>query len=221
MNRIIEKRVNLKHRCAEIIKAELKKDNINVSTATIKRIIRKNNLSRKSPLIIIDGTKFPRPNIVDPGDMVQMDTIHYIDKDGSRFFVYAAIDIATRFAFLKYSPRINTTSTVNAAKAMFKKMPFSIRLIQTDNGGEFSQGFHTFLKTQNVLLRKTRVRKPNDNAHVERFIRTVKEECFDRKLPERKYIQNQLSEYIQFYNHSRLHLGIDCLTPYELLSQRC
>ena len=49
--------------------------------------------------------------------------------------------------------------------------------MQSDNGLEFSEHFAQRLKSNNIALRHTRLGRPNDNAHIERFNRTIQEEC--------------------------------------------
>lgn len=97
---------------------------------------------------------------------------------------------------------------------------FLIEVIQTDHGQEFSFSLEVSLRKKAVRLRHSRVRKLSDNAHVERFNRTLQEECFDGTFPNKKTIRQLLEKYIHYYNCERLHLGIDCKTPQEML-QRC
>ncbi|HAZ29762.1 TPA: hypothetical protein DCY43_03415 [candidate division WWE3 bacterium] len=70
-----------------------------------------------------------------------------------------------------------------------------------------------------IQLCHTRIRKPNDNAHVERFARTVQEECFNYKMPDERTASQKLRKYLHYYNHERYHLGINCNIPYQLVSK--
>ena len=70
--------------------------------------------------------------------------------------------------------------------------------------------------------RHTRVRRPNDNAHVERFNRTLREECLGNYIPTRETLeqtQQRAEQYLDFYNNGRLHLGIQFMTPLRKCSQ--
>jgi len=53
-------------------------------------------------------------------------------------------------------------------------------MIQSDNGAEFSIGFTHALLRYGTAHRHSRVRRSNDQAHMERFNRTVQEECLDQ-----------------------------------------
>jgi putative transposase len=94
--------------------------------------------------------------------------------------------------------------------------PFLFKTVQTDHGPEFSKWFTKKLAERQTEHRHTRVRKPNDNAHIERFNRTIQEECIQR-LPRRLEVwQKEIPDYIYYYNHERPHMGINWLTPANL-----
>jgi len=57
----------------------------------------------------------------------------------------------------------------------------------------------------------------NDNAHIERFNRTIQEECFRRRPPNELTVRHELKKYIAFYNNDRLHLSLDLLTPTQFV----
>ncbi len=217
---IINTRIISRNRCAEVIQFLLKKDGVNVSTATIKRVLRTNGLTRKTKRYIKDGTRFQRPLVNKPGDLVQVDTIHFIHNHGYRFFIYAGIDVFSRIAFAKYSKSIGTVQSTNFCKEIVSKFPFDIGVVQADNGGEFQDSFRASLNNMGIKLRHSRVRKPNDNAHIERFIRTIQEECFDSRTPNLNSIEKEIEEYLDYYNNSRPHLGIGCRFPQQLISHR-
>ncbi|PIP17804.1 MAG: hypothetical protein COX43_02305 [Parcubacteria group bacterium CG23_combo_of_CG06-09_8_20_14_all_35_9] len=60
---------------------------------------------------------------------------------------------------------------------------FEFKMVQTDHGPEFSQYFTLATNRAEISHRHSRVRKANDNAHVERFNRTIQEECFGVEKP--------------------------------------
>ncbi len=67
--------------------------------------------------------------------------------------------------------------------------------------------------------RHSRVRKANDNAHVERFNRTIQEECLDQVPKKLPAYQEAIAKYLAYCNGERVHLGIDCLTPLQKLGE--
>ena len=91
-------------------------------------------------------------------------------------------------------------------------------MIQTDHGPEFSTRFTHMLKQKKLKHRHSRVRQPNDNAHIERFNRTVQDECLTKTTHSLRYFQAALKEYLPYYNTERLHMGINFKTPSEMIS---
>jgi len=64
--------------------------------------------------------------------------------------------------------------------------------------------------------------RPNDNAHIERFNRTIQEECTGNYYLESeslKKLDDKILSYIDFYNYHRIHLGIGYRTPAEMLQR--
>ena len=92
-------------------------------------------------------------------------------------------------------------------------------MVQTDNGPEFKDGFLFSLARLKINLRYSRIRKPNDNAHIKRFNRTLQDECFGKRLPNEETIRQQLKDYLAYYNHDRLHLSLDLLTPSQFVAK--
>jgi transposase InsO family protein len=220
VNRILELR-KPKQRCAEVIQHELKKEGLRASVSSIKRVISRHGLSRKPKQLKSLGTKFERPHVFNPGDLVEMDTIHYVQGDYKRFFLYTAIDLYSRFAYAEYCPAIFPAKSVKVVVNMVNYFSFTVRVLQTDNGQEFGEKFKFGLDKMSIRLRHIRVGKPNDNAHIERFNRSIQEECFSSALPKLKTIDKEIAEYLKYYNFERPHLSLQCMSPREYLSQRC
>jgi transposase InsO family protein len=70
-------------------------------------------------------------------------------------------------------------------------------MIQTDHGPEFGKWF---VERVSKNHRYTRIGKPNDNAHIERFNRTVQEECLDKVERTVEKLNEALQKYIPYYN---------------------
>ena len=156
----------------------------------------------------------PRPNIVKPGDLVEVDTIHLGPTYEPRFYVYTLLDVFSRWAYAVASLRINTHESLKFVRTAQEMFPCRFQTLQSDHGSEFSKYFSQNIQIQH---RHSRIRRPNDNAHVERFNRTIQEECFTRLPFDLKAYQKALPEYLDYYNSQRLHLGLELKTPSQLL----
>ena len=209
-----------KYECAEIIHYKLAKEGINVSLSSIKRVIKRNELWRRKRRYRWNE-KRPLPTA--PGELIQTDTVHYVNPlDHSKMYIYTVIDLYTRMAYAKISPNL---SEKGAAETIFEAqefMKFPFTMVQSDNGAEFQNHFQGRLNSKGIKTRHSRVRHPNDDAHIERFNRTLRKECIGQYNPNKNinFIDSKLNRFIRYYNYDRIHLGIGLKTPYEVL-QSC
>jgi len=61
---------------------------------------------------------------------------------------------------------------------------------------------------------RTPVRAPNANAHIERWVGTVRRECLDRLLIfNRRQLEKLLRIYVRHYNEQRPHRALALQTP--------
>jgi transposase InsO family protein len=213
------KRARKKHnRCAVIVHQELLNLGIPVSLSSVKRTIKREGLHRpRSPWKRYHQTS-PRPLVEHPGDLVEVDTVHFQTIDRVRFYLYTAIDVYSRWAYARVYTRATTHASVDFIRRARKEALFQFKMLQSDHGSEFSIWFTEQLGVQSITHRHSRVRQPNDNAHIERFNRSIQEECLNDIHPRNpKTYQRAVSDYLSYYNNQRLHLGIDNITPSEKL----
>lgn len=163
----------------------------------------------------------PRPRVETPGSFLELDDIHFTswrDPSKRRYYVYTLVDLKSRWTYAEYSERISPEDSVAFVAKAQTAAPFTFQLIQTDNGQEFSSAFEQQLNNRGIVQRRIRLGKKNDNAHIERFNRTVQDECLGR-WPAAQSISEKLKEYLEFYNHKRLHLSLQGKTPSEVLQR--
>ena len=198
------------NRCSDVVHRHLLNDGIKVSLNSVKRKLDDAGLIKKrSPWKRLHKS-IVRPEAVKPGDLVMVDTIHLIVSEKKRIYVYTLIDVYSRWTYAWATERINTNKSTEFLRRAQNEADFKLNCIQSDNGSEFSQHFSERIK---ILHRHSRIRKPNDNSYVERFNRTLKEECL-RILPTNVRIFNRaLPTYLEYYNTERLHMGIEFKTP--------
>ena len=209
-----------KYECAEIIHCRLAKEGINVSLSSIKRVIKRNELWRKKRRYRWNE-KRPLPTA--PGELIQTDTVHYVNPlNHSKMYIYTVIDLYTRMAYAKISPNLSEKGAAETIFEAQKFMSFPFKMVQSDNGAEFQNHFQGRLNSKGIKTRHSRVRHPNDDAHIERFNRTLRKECIGQYNPNKNinFIDHKINRFIRYYNYDRIHLGIGLKTPYEVL-QRC
>lgn len=216
---IINKRMK-RRRCGQVIHEELKREGISVSLPSVQRTLDRCQLLRKRSPWKRPHDPTPRPEAAHSGALLQADTVHIIAPDGSRIYVYTLVDLFSRWAYAEVVERIGAEASIRFIDRARKAAPFRFEMIQTDHGSEFSAWFTYGMWQRNVNHRHSRVRQSNDNAHVERFNRTIQEECLDRTTHTILEFKKALRVYLPYYNSERLHMGINYQTPLEVL-RRC
>jgi putative transposase len=90
-------------------------------------------------------------------------------------------------------------------------------VLRSDNGAQpCSKAFVEFLSRRGVRGQYTGYDAPDDNAYVERVIRTIKEEEVWPNLWETWSEAHQaIADYIEYYNNERVHSALDYRTPTE------
>lgn len=201
------------HRCAEVVHQELKNDGVIVSLSSVKRTLQRAGLLRRRSPWKRWHRSPDRPEATKPGDLVEVDTIHVVPRTGKRFYVYTLIDVHSRWAHAKTVTRINTRQSLRFLREAQGRAPFQFSTLQSDHGSEFSTSFSD---RSHLVHRHSRVRQPNDNGHLERFNRTLQEECLTVEPTPTAY-RRALVVYLPYYNTQRLHLGLNLKTPLQVM----
>lgn len=220
---IIEVRLAL-NRCAEVVHQEMLNQGYKVSLPTVKRTIKRAGLIKERSKWARYRKFSKRPEVKAPGDLIEVDTVHFLHPiTKQRYYATTLIDVYTRMAYVKIHERMSQKASYETVMEAREKFGFDFKVVQTDNGGEFGKWFQDQLVAHGMNYRHTRVRRPNDNAHIERFNRTLREECLGNYLPAKESLlasQLRTDSWLDYYNHDRLHLGLQLMTPIQML-RRC
>jgi len=89
--------------------------------------------------------------------------------------------------------------------------------IRTDNGPEFtSKWFQLWLKNNNIEWVAIQKGSPEQNAFIERFNRTYREDVLDANLFfSVEHAQKLSDQFLQQYNNERPHEALNFMTPLE------
>lgn len=216
---IIRKRMEHR-RCGQVVHHELTKEGVRVSLSSVQRTLERTHLLKKRSPWKRPHDYTERPEATHPGALLQVDTVHFVLPDGNRLYVYTLIDLYSRWAYAEVAERINAHASVEFVGRARAAASFAFAMVQTDHGTEFSTTFTHGMWLAGLEHRHSRVRQSNDNAHIERFNRTVQEECLDRTAHTLTAFAAALEGYLPYYNEKRSHMGINYQTPLEVL-QRC
>ena len=213
-------------RCAEAVWFSLREDlNIEISLSSVRRILKRHgrlNSRKKKRNYQYKG--LPRPRVLTPGDLVETDTIHLFNPiSKKKRYLYTVIDIYTRKAYARVYDELRPSLAIRTILEAQMQFAFNFKTVQADNGPEFGKHFAERLEAKKIQIRHTRLHRPNDNAHIERFNRTIQEECTGSYFLATETIEAlnmRVSNYLDYYNNKRIHLGLKYMTPAQML-QRC
>lgn len=218
VKKIIEKRLE-RDRCGQIVHQALRKEGAMVSLSSVQRTLKRCHLLKERSPWKRPHDYTPRPTAASPGALVEVDTVHLMSPKGERLYAYTLIDVYSRYAYAEIVERIGVKESTRFLLKAQVRAPFSFQMVQTDHGSEFSIGFTHALQRRGMEHRHSRVRQSNDQAHVERFNRTLQEECLDRVVHGLTGFRQALREYLPYYNTERMHLGLNYQTPQEVMQR--
>lgn len=201
--------------CAEILHYRLQQEGLMVSLSSVKRTLKRNGLTRFSKWK--KWHIYPeRPLPVKPGILVEIDSM-FDGQTDNRLCAYAVVDVCSRWAYAWPTLRVNSRVSTHIVKNAQTQAPFKFQTLQSDHGSEFSKWFTKVVGNQGIAHRHTRVRRPTDNGHIERFIRTLQQECLNRNPRSLHSWQKAIPEFIHYYNTERPHMGLEMKTPLEVM----
>jgi transposase InsO family protein len=215
---IIKKRIG-RRRCGQVIHQELLREGISVSLPSVQRTLDRCHLLKKRSVWKRPHDYTERPVVVKPGALIELDTIHIMNPEGGRTYIYTMIDLFSRWAYAEVVEKIGAVESARFIARAARISPFVFEMVQTDHGPEFTARFTHDLLRLKIKHRHCRVRHSNDNAHIERFNRTIQEECLDLTANTIFHFKKAISKYLPYYNSERLHMGINYQTPSEVLQR--
>lgn len=212
--KIFHTRLKVK-RSAEVIHRILKDEGITVSLSSVKRTLDRTGLLKKRSPWKRYHPHVDRPLPEKPGSLVQIDTIHTMLSEKKRMYTFTLIDIYSRTTYAKTYARMNAATAVHFVEEAQEQSSFRFDMLQSDHGPEFGKWFVERIQKRH---RYSRIGKPNDNAHIERFNRTLQEECLDKVERTPDAFNAALKEYLPWYNTKRHHFGLNLETPLHALA---
>lgn len=167
-----------------------------------------------------------------PGYLGSQDT-YYVGtiKGVGRIYEQTYIDTYSRVAQAKlYTQKtpITAADTLNdRVLPFYEGHGIKVLRILTDRGTEFSGNrerheYELYLDLEDIEHTKTKVRHPQTNGICERFHQTIQNEFYATAFRKKIYnsleeIQNDLDEWLVYYNNERPHSGKYCFgkTPMQ------
>jgi putative transposase len=209
----------LRHR--ELAWKMLDENVVGVSSSSVYRVLREAQLvcpwkpQRKAK----GSGAAPAPTR--PDQLWQTD-IRYVKLDRRNYYLLSFLDVYSRYVvYHELLARMDGLSVSIAAAAALATLPADVRpTIQSDHGSGFvAREFAGTLAESGVGHTLIRPHTPTDNAHIERYQRTVGEQI-DERLEASEDLdvtaaEAVIEQVIDHYNHQRLHSALNFLRPVD------
>lgn len=163
------------------------------------------------------GSGFIQP--IKPHEHWHLD-ISYINFKGTFVYLAALIDGYSRYiVHFEVKLSVEALDVEILIERARERFPGTQPILITDNGPQFiAKDFKTYLQLVGITHRKTRFFYPQSNGKIERFYQTCKNESIRKQsFLSLDDLKNQLTDYIAFYNHHRLHSSLGYITPWDML----
>ena len=209
----------------------LKDYNISLPRSTIYAILKRNGLIEKPKKMRRKPKCYQMPS---PG-YLQVDIKLLGGYRPGSFVQYSAQDDSTRIKFTKLYQERSTSNSLDFLQYIFRRFPFKIRHIRTDNDSVFTNAYTGEPKTHSLRQPRThpftlsckglgikhklnRPSCPEQNGKVERSHRTDGEEFYRlQKIRNLDHLVKERKKYDEFFNNKRPHMGLQGCTPLQKL----
>ena len=161
-----------------------------------------------------------------PGELLHLD-LKYLPQLGTRpEFEYAAIDDFTREGAAQIAADRSTAAATRFLEHVLTQLPYRVEAVMTDNDLVFTMRyayhatrltrFEQALRSAGIEHRLIKPYRPESNGKVERFIKTIDDECYRVVQPQRAAARiGALQLFLEYYNHARPHQSLGGLSPVE------
>jgi transposase InsO family protein len=210
----------------QLIKGHFK---IDPSVSTIYRTFKRYPLNEKRK------EQIKRYEKEHPGELLHADTCRLpktLFEDRKSYFLFGVIDDCTRLAYTEVIDRqtaANASQAFSRAYKWFNLHGINPDKIMTDNGSEFTSYtsqkakqthfFETILKIFDVKHSYIKPYRPQTNGKIERFWKTVKDECIScqKSTLRKEGFSEELDNFMYRYNYLRRHGALNYNTPLDKL----
>jgi putative transposase len=188
------------------------------SPASVYRVLKKAGLlAGQTPNITKKGTGYVQP--LKPHQEWHVD-VSYLNIAGTFYFLCSVLDGYSRFIvhweIREKMEEIDVETILQRARECH---PGVTPRIITDNGPQFiAKDFKEFIRIAGMTHVRTSPYYPQSNGKIERWHKTLKGDCIRVKVPlSPEDARRIVADYVQHYNHVRLHSAVGYVTPNDRL----
>ena len=164
------------------------------------------------------GTGFVQPK--GPHKHWHLD-ISYLNLAGTFYFLISVLDGYSRYiVHWEIRPTMKEVDTEIVIQRALQKYPGDTARIITDNGPQFiARDFKEFIRIMGLRHVRTSPYYPQSNGKLERWHGSIKRECIRPACAgSLQEMLRRVGDYVDQYNHVRLHSALGYLTPADKLN---
>jgi len=161
-----------------------------------------------------------------PGELVHLDLKYLPTLEDRAEFEFAAVDDFTREAVVWVAGARTARTATTFLEQLVATLPYPIEAVMTDNDLIFTMRFAYYrhrrtrfqeaCQSLGIHHRLLRPHAPESNGKVERFIKTIDDECLAIHQPPTCVARTGvIDHFVWFYNHQRPHLSLAGQTPVQ------
>lgn len=166
------------------------------------------------------GTGFAQPSAAHAHWHID---VSYVNLSGTFYYLCSVLDGYSRF-LVHWELRASMTEAeieIVLQRAR-EKYPDARPRIISDNGPQFlARDFKEFIRIAGMTHVRTSPYYPQSNGKLERWHKSLKSECIRPGTPlSQQDAERLIQQYVDHYNHVRLHSAVGFVTPMDMLAGR-
>ena len=196
-------------------------DELRIGHGTVQRELERTGRSRMPRAIRRPVQRYEKSR---PGELLHLDLKYLPALENRPEFEFAAIDDFSREGLAAIARERSTVAATRFLEHVLAQLPYRVEAVMTDNDMMFTMRyafysnrltrFEQALKSAGIEHRLIRPRSPESNGKVERFIKTIDDECFRITQPQSSRARvGVLRLFLEYYNHARPHQSLGGVSP--------
>jgi len=195
---------------------------LDLGHSTVQRVLVQHGLNQLARPARPHGRRYEKSR---PGELLHID-LKYLPalRNARHDFEFAAVDDFSREAVVRIQTDQTSAAAADFLEHVVHTLPYPVEAVLTDNAFAFTMRHarHSDRLTrfqqvcQALAIRHYVVRPctPQSNGKVERFFRTIDDECLDvRPLFTFGARSRAVERFVWYYNHERPHQSLNGMTP--------
>ena len=196
-------------------------DLVAASPATVYRVLNEaGRFDRWNRRESSKGTGFVQP--LQPHEHWHVD-VSYVNVCGTFYYLTSVLDGCSRYlVHWELRESMKEADVEIVIQRAREKFPGATPRIISDNGPQFvAKDFQEFIRLCGMTHVRTSPYDPQSNGKLERWHGTLKRDCIRPNVPlSLEDARRLVAEFVQEYNHARLHSALGYVTPADRLAGR-